>query len=143
MKRVLFVNMIAAVVGIATVFAIPAGENLHVVRLTDMKQELLQDYFSGHAENIIVECPEGICLPLNFSISGEFLSVESVPHAYFIRVLKTCYIKSSGDKFLFSVDLQNWKEFAEFFTGSLGISFGLHDDQQQVGLSLEMNQRQM
>ena len=72
---------------------------------------------------------------------GEFLALESENTTPLnLKILKTCYIRcEEKENFLFSTDLQEWKEFSEFFTGRIGVSVKAENDRTIAGLELELN----
>lgn len=143
MKKEMCGNLVAVLLGAATLFGAQC-EGIQVIKLTDINQELLQEYFLGKMEDVVLEFPEGVKLPLNLSVWGEFLSVESDESTlHTVSVLKTCYIRCMGDNFLFSTDLETWKEFSEFFKGQLSFWIDLNADQPKVGLSVELNQKEV
>lgn len=141
MKKVALGSLLAIVVVLSTAFASTQSiRPEQVVRLTDITKESIEEFFQGNASQIILECIEGESLPFALSIKGEFLSLE-VPEGTTLNMkfLKTCFIKSIGNHFLFSTDLQSWKEPQEFFTGVIGISLNIYDDQPGIGLNVELN----
>ena len=128
-----------AVAGTAMVFADPKPE---VVSLLDLKQEMIESFMHGKLSNIIVACPAGTILPLKLAVQGEFLALESKEEVpAYVKILKTCLVKSAGEAFLVSLDGKNWKDFSEFFTGKLGAQFQNSEQGAFVGLSCELNQR--
>ncbi len=135
MMRVLLV----AVAGTTMVFADTKPE---VVSLIDLKQEMIENFMQGKLSNMVVECPAGTVLPLKLSMQGEFLALrskEEIP-AY-VKILKTCLVKSAGETFLVSLDGKNWKDFSDFFTGKVGVQFQNSEQGAFVGLSCELNHR--
>jgi hypothetical protein len=72
---------------------------------------------------VVVVCPEGSSLPFNLMLKGEFLALESALKPLQLNILKTCYVQcDEKEHFLFSTDLQTWKDFSEFFTGEVRVS---------------------
>ena len=130
-----------------TSLAFTANHNVHlgdssthvVVALSELTEEITtEDFFAG---KFVLECSEGSVLPFNFSLKSEFLALE-VENTYSnIKVLKTCFIKHVEDTFLFSTDLQNWKGFQEFFTGTIGCSVNVEEGTPTVNFNIELNQR--
>lgn len=113
-----------------------------VTSITEFNQELVDLFFEGKVPNTILEFTQGIRFPLCIALNGEFLALEQVEaNPYYVKILKSCFVKSVGKDFLFSTDLQTWKSFSDFFTGSMGGSLYYMDEQPQVGLKLELNQR--
>jgi len=82
-------------------------------------------------------------MPFKLALKGEFLGLESTQSAsLYLNVLKTCYVRcEEKENFLFSTDLQTWKDFSEFFTGSLNVSVQAENGGPIAGLQFELNQR--
>lgn len=119
------------------------GFSDRVISLSELNRETVEDFWQGKIGNIVLECPEGTCLPVKMAVKGEFLALESpVAPSLYLKVLKTCYIRCvEREHFVFSEDLQNWKEPSEFFTGRFSVSVGVQDGQPMAELELELNQR--
>ena len=114
-----------------------------IVRLSDLNDRVIQDFSQGNMGDFVVECPAGARLPFKLTLKGEFLGLESTQSApLYLKVLKTCYVRcEEKEKFLFSTDLQTWKDFSEFFTGSLNVSVHAENGGPIAGLQFELNQR--
>lgn len=111
-----------------------------ILVLSDLNELVIKDFSSGNREDLVVECPAGAILPCTFTLKGEFLGLEAAPHN--LNVLKTCYVRCvEKENFLFSTDLQTWKGFSEFFTGSINVSVGADSGGPIAGLQLELNER--
>jgi hypothetical protein len=124
-------------------FAMLLGSQMaavEIVKLSDLKQEMVEKFAEGKRDDLIVECKEGTSLPLKIDLKGQCLALESAPLN--LKVLKSCYIRCQGDKeFLFSSDLLTWKNFGDFFTGELKLSVGPEAEGVLARLQLELNQR--
>jgi hypothetical protein len=118
-------------------------QEAQVIHLADLEQQVIQDFSQGKMRGTIVECPEGACLPLTMTIKGQFLALESAATAPMIlRVLQSCYVRCDmPEHFLFSIDQQEWKEFSEFFTGSIKVSVDAQNGEVVAEVELELNQR--
>jgi hypothetical protein len=101
-----------------------------IIPLTEMSER-----FSTGEE--ILECQEGVELPFEFVLQGEYLSLTGVEQT--VKVEKTCYIKCVGEELYFSSDLKKWSPFLEFFTGSVSIS--VNKDLPKVCFTVELNSR--
>lgn len=112
-----------------------------VVALSELTKDMTEDFFTGKIPQFVLECSEGSVLPFNLSLKGEFLALEIEDTYSKVKVLKTCFIKRLEDTFLFSIDLQNWKDFQEFFTGVIGVSLSVEEGTPTVGFNIELNQR--
>lgn len=110
-----------------------------VVSLSEVNQETIESFFAGESK-FILECTRGFRLPLKFLVNSEFLAVKSETSPE-IEILKTCYLWYVDGEFLFSTDLEEWKNFQEFFTGNLGISLNLEEEKPVFQLNLDLNQR--
>jgi len=116
------------------------GEN-QIVVLSDLSASTIEDLFSKKNPNFVLECTRGSFLPFTLKVSGEFLSLETEASYQTIEVLKTCYVKREKDTFFFSSDLENWKNFPEFFTGNLDVSLKNEGGTPTLGINLELNKR--
>ena len=114
------------------------NREFQVIRLSEITEEMIQDFFTGKRSQWVLECPEGSVLPFHFSVKGEFLAVEDTWSE--VKVLKNCFIKRLNDKFLFSTDLQQWKEFQNFFSGKIGVALNLEEGDLTLGCHLELNE---
>lgn len=126
----------------STVFTQEEWQGNKIIRLVDLNETGIQDFTKGKMGGYILECTEGAMLPLNLTLKGQFLSLESTAAPLFISVLKTCYIRcESEENFLFSTDLNTWRGFSEFFTGELKVFVEVENGGPMAGLQLELNQR--
>ena len=115
-----------------------------IIRLSDLNERMIQDFVQGNmGDFFIVECTEGTYLPLQLNVSGEFLNLlPETSSPIYIKVMKTCYIRSDSEmNFLFSADLQNWKNFSEFFKGALNASVLPGNEGPVAQLHFDLNQR--
>ncbi len=117
-------------------------EGMQVVKLGEMSQESLMEYFSGINGNVVLECSEGMNLPFNLNLYGDFLRIESEEYKDSIRVLKTCYMRFVDNNFIFSLDLQSWHEFSEFFSGVFSVGIDTNEGTPKIGVNIELNQKQ-
>lgn len=114
-----------------------------ILNLKELNQKEIEGFSQGKLNDHILECSEGTYLPLKMVLTGEFLAVESAAETpLYLKILKTCYIRcEEKENFLFSTDLEEWKEFSEFFTGRVNVSVKAQKDGTIAGLELELNQR--
>lgn len=114
------------------------GSDYTIINLSNMTTQQLEGFFKGETVQLVLECPEGASLPLHLSIAGEFLALESLNEApYLLKIVKTCFIKNEKQTFYFSDDCVHWKEYQDFFSGNLGLSF----DGSEVELKLDLNKK--
>lgn len=111
-----------------------------VINLTTLTPENLKDFLAETNTPFILECSEGSMIPINIYIKGDFLDQESASTLN-LKIRKTCYIKNFQSSLLFSLDKANWRDFQEFFTGSLGVFLNPTPECAELGLSFELNQR--
>jgi hypothetical protein len=123
--------------------AVPKREpHNQVICVSDLSEQSIQDFSQGHMSDVVVVCPEGSRLPFKLTLKGEFLWLESALEPMQLNILKTCYVRCEGkENFLFSTDLQTWKDFSEFFTGEVRVSVERENGGPVAGLQLELNQR--
>lgn len=113
-----------------------------VICLLDLSEQVIHDFAYGHRRDVVVMCPEGSSLPFNLTLKGEFLAVESALKPLQLNIRKTCYVRcEEKEHFLFSTDLQTWKDFSEFFTGEVKVFVEREDGGPAVNLQLELHQR--
>jgi hypothetical protein len=121
-------------------FPLHAAKQLSEIRLTEVDESFIQDFSQGKMQDWIVECPEGMLLPLRLNVKGEFLAASSEPIV--LTIMKTCYIRcEQKDQFLFSGDQKVWKSFSDFFTGELRASVHAEDKALTAKVELELSAR--
>lgn len=117
------------------------GSDYTIINLSSMTSEQLKGFFNGETIQLVLECPEGASLPLHLSIAGEFLALDPLDEPpYRLRILQTCFIKNEKQNFYFSDDCVHWKEFSDFFSGSIGVSVN-NESARDVSLLLELNSK--
>ena len=110
-----------------------------IINLKNTDRSTLERFFSGQYPNIVLECVEGDNFPIQLCLSGNFLNLVVLEQPkYVLKMMKPCFIRFDGDNFLFSVDLSDWKEFKDFFSGKL--SFSIDEVTMQMTFNLEINQ---
>lgn len=114
-----------------------------IIKVEELNQHEIEGFSQGRLGDHIIECHEGVYLPLKMDVKGAFLSLQSAnAEPLYLKFLKTCYIRcEEKEHFLFSTDLQNWRDFSEFFTGRAGISVKAEKDGVIAGLEIELDQR--
>jgi hypothetical protein len=118
-----------------------ADREYRVVALQDMKSEMLERFFTGKTPGVVLECTEGLSLPFNLRLKGQYLALDSENSTSEITIVKKCFIKCEENKFFFSSDLKSWKLFQDFFTGQIGVSVNVDEGKPTVCLNIEINQR--
>ena len=145
MKKVNFFGcaLMMAIAATQLVAAPKTQSHNQIICLSDLNDRVIQDFSQGNIGDFVVECPAGASLPFKLTLKGEFLGLESAAAApLYLNVLKTCYVRcEEKENFLFSTDLQTWKGFSEFFTGSLNVSVEAENGGPVAGLKFELNQR--
>lgn len=111
-----------------------------IVALDDLNERMAQVFTQGKMAGVILECKAGTSLPLQMTFKGSFLSLSSWSASpTTLTLLKTCYVQCvEPEHFLFSTDMQNWKEISEFFTGELKLSI---DGTNGANLQLVLDER--
>jgi len=115
-------------------------ENFYVIELSDCTSFIVEDFFAGKSPHTVLECKEGTLFPLNLCITGDCLALQGVSPQT-VKILQTCFIRHVNNTFLFSTDLENWKDFHSFFAGSIGVSLSVQD-LTRVGFNLELQTRE-
>jgi|GEM_PF-5548921 len=113
-----------------------------VIPLDEMTPSGLSDVTKGHLPHIFVLCDTGIELAVNVFTSGEFLSSEN-PYfeAPLVRIEKPFYFRHDGNELLFSSDASDWKNFSDFFTGSLNFGVEIKDCRPVLRFDIDLNER--
>lgn len=117
-------------------------QDTQIVNLLNISEQEMQDFLQGKIANYILECPAEACLPLTITLRGEFFSLESTATPFYIKILKSCYMRCEED-LLFSTDLQKWEKFANFFTGNLTILIKNINEEPIVTIGIDLNQKKI
>ena len=142
MKNFILGSCLLAIASFSSIAAHEANKSYELYKISEMTEEQLQEFFSGENPQVTVEIPEGLNLPLNLSLQGEFLALASnIDALYTLKVSKTCFIRCFQNMFFFSADLQSWSPFQEFFTGCIGVSLNVTDSYPSVSLNVDLNKR--
>jgi hypothetical protein len=137
MKKLLFIGSFVLATSLFATSQDQEPSN-RILKVEEMCGANIEKFPQGQLGDCIVEFSEGARLPLKIEFLGEFLGIESQsPTPLFFKVLKRCYVRcEEKDTFLFSTDLQNWKEFSEFFSGHM--NFSIKEDNKTVGAQVEL-----
>jgi hypothetical protein len=148
MKKVFLPSLCMAFAGISSALAINQSmafsqqiysQDLQIMNILDMDQKITEELLNGKLPHLILECSEGTTLPLNILLSGQYLELESTElPPYTLKIVKTCYLKFIEEDVVFSSDLKEWKNFQQFFTGTIGLSL---ENRTALNLNIELNQR--
>lgn len=88
----------------------------------------------------IFEFKEGSLYPLEFFLKGSVLELEiDKDPKIFLRALSTFYVKIEDESLYFSLDLQEWKEFSDLFTGNVFVGIQDMDFPSQLKIGGEIN----
>lgn len=118
------------------------GSKNHIIQLSELDDQVIQEFSNGKLNGAIIECPKGASFPFKLTLKGELLALDSASCLpLYLNVRKTCYICCDRGDFLISTDLQTWRGFSEFFTGELKVSIEPENGVPIVDLQLELNQR--
>jgi hypothetical protein len=142
-KAKLFGCLLSMAVATTGLMAVPKIQpHNQVIYLSDLSEQAIEDFSRGDMHDVVVACPEGSSLPFKLTLKGEFLALESALKPLQLNILKTCYVRcDEKEHFLFSTDLQAWKDFSEFFTGEVRVTVKRESGEPMTGLQLELNQR--
>jgi hypothetical protein len=114
-----------------------------VISVQDLQSADLDIISESEGKGVIFMFPEGTLLPLQCSLNGGLASLTD-PSALIgeLEVKETFYVQYlEDDKLLLSQDLQEWKSYAEFFTGNLSIGISLQEGKPILSINLEANRR--
>ena len=81
-----------------------------VVSINELTDAHIESFTQGKLQDTIVKCPAGMVLPLTLSLQGEFFASEGESS---LKILKTCFVKYTGETYLLSLDGKSWKEFSD------------------------------
>lgn len=145
MKKMIFTVCTVLATGVyasySSGYAMQEIEMMQVVSLENIEKNTLEGFSKGENPWLVLKCTQGVKLPFKVVIKGGYFELDDAERSdLFIRIAKTCYMRHSEGVFLFSDDLQNWKEFQQFFSGTVGISFD--DANSQITLSVDLNGKQ-
>lgn len=113
---------------------------LPVFNVKNLTEEMVLAFVSGEVKNIILEIPEGLQLPLKFSLTGNLVNIqppERDPVCFCIQ--QTTYIAIVDEGPLFSVDLDVWYSPSDFFSGNIDFTLDSTPEGPALSLSLEIN----
>jgi hypothetical protein len=88
-------------------------------------------------ENVAIELRKGDRLPLTFNVGGDVFAWEQEGGPPVVTIQRTLYMRITKEGFFFSQDLQDWKGFADFFTGHFGFSTGQQEGLPGLSLNLD------
>lgn len=118
-----------------------AESEYQIVTLEALTEDVSQDFFAGRSDNLILQCSEGSKLPFHFALQGSMLALEPECASCSLRLLQTCFIMFVNEEFFFSSDLHDWRNFQEYFTGTMSVNLDVINGEPTVGLSIELNPR--
>ena len=101
-------------------------------------EEAFIDLSKQVSPQIIVRCPKGSTLPLDFSVKGNTVSVPKVTCE--LKIEKDIYLAFVEDSLFLSSDLQDWKVFCDFWTGSCSFGAMIDDGQLITDFGFEVDQ---
>lgn len=109
--------------------------------LSSKTDEELLSFFKNWPKERVVAIEKDSIFSLHFDLHSSFFSISN-PEAGKIRIDKTIFLKVEDQQLLLSTDLDSWKEWRSFFTGTLGCNLGLQQDNQPfLGISFEAEER--
>jgi hypothetical protein len=116
---------------------------LRVVNIFDITESELNRCVQGECSELAVEFSEGSILPLDMFLGGNFITfaAEEELHGLQIEVKQTFYIRCMEDDFIFSLNLEEWKPFFEFATGSISVALGTREGGPFVRLGADAGTR--
>ena len=93
-------------------------------------------------DNWVLEVKQGLEVPLNPTLKGDFFHLEPENNFVSICIDKTFYMRLSGEEdVLLSTDLINWTDIEDFFTGRFDVTYLVNQEKLFANLLLELNQR--
>lgn len=140
MKKIFQMTFVSTFLFYANLMAL--NPELRFISVPELTEEMLLNFDKGLYQDVIVECPAGLSLPVSFFLKGDFLSLEQTSDKPInINVLKTMYIRFQGENLFFSLDANEWKNFSELFTGKIGFYLTKGEDETYLNLEAEISSK--
>lgn len=118
------------------------SENLIIKSLSELSDNVLNEIMQGNYPNIAIEFSQGTLLPIYFFLKGDLANlIEKEINLGQIEIQKTFYVRSIGEKLIFSSDLSEWKSFLEFITGNTSVGLNIYNGEASIIFGAEANQR--
>lgn len=109
--------------------------------LQDLTPSLVQQMLE-EKEDFTIACDAGTILPLQLCLQGDVLALhQQTADRIELELLKSCLIRSVDNQLFCSTNGQDWKSFAEFFTGELKASVTSPEGKPIARLELELHER--
>lgn len=102
----------------------------YIVRVTDLSEDMFNDFLEQKARNMIVEFPEETYIPFKQILKGNLIQLvpEERSPVYF-KVMRTFYVRLGESGYELSTDFQTWKSFLDFATGQVSFHLQTIDGQ--------------
>lgn len=102
----------------------------YIIQITDVTEDMLGMFLAGEVHNVIVEFPEDTYIPVKYLLTGNLINLvpEERPPVY-LKIMRTFYLKMDAEGYLFSTDMQNWKQYSDFMSGEVSCSIKLCNGQ--------------
>lgn len=118
----------------------PTDQLVPVIEAKDLTEDVIAQFCAGELTNVIIAFPAGTIIPLQVILSGNLLALGNIDDAVpYFEMLQTIYVRHDGSNFIFSQDLQNWKQIADFLTGNISAVFGMQDSYPSFTLTVDVN----
>ena len=118
------------------------ANNYLIVNADELKddpfEEVLVDLSEQVSPQIIVKCPAGSTFPLDFSVEGNSISVPRITCQ--LNMKKDMYLVFVEDSLFLSSDLQDWRVFCDFWTGSCSFGASIEDGKLVADFGFEVEQ---
>lgn len=113
-----------------------------IIPIQKITEEMMNKVMEGECQGVAIECTAGVSIPVKPFLKGDLVHLSTASsQAPSVEILKTFYLKSDGKEILFSHDLQDWKGFFEFITGSAAVSVGVKEGELVADVGAELNIR--
>lgn len=123
--------------------AMPTGAFAQIiVDVFELTNEKIAEVGKYELEDVIFEFKEGSSFPFTMSFEGSFFSIKDLKNAKLVaEVNRTFYFRFFGDEPLFSLDMDDWFDWKEFFVGNVMGAFGDISEDPRVICKCELNIR--
>jgi hypothetical protein len=114
--------------------------DLKVVNIDNLTEGALRDIMQGDSPETAVELSSSDFARFRFILKGNFLEfIDDETHLPLLVLNQTLYVRWVKRNALFSLDLVEWKTFADFCTQEMRVLLSIQDGRPFISLQVEMN----
>jgi len=118
------------------------SQDIRVVQLASLNDTDLKEIMEGKHPEMAVEFAAHTNLPVSFYLKGDLLSLaESDDKWGTIEIKQTFYARLIGEELILSSNLNDWKPFMEFITGTATVGLSIQDGKPSIVVGSKTNRR--